>query len=419
MASSKSSKSKSRLGSSASVVGISSRAQEWLVYTIMAIILFMLAYYVVPYLFMVNDSVDSVKAMESFNDEQTIKAVKDAIKNLSEENQQGVCAIANSLVSGYRSLFSGAVFKFTESSKDSGDYFLFGPDMRVVEVSDDGTNSLFMSIKNKNPQQQLFKRELATKDNTGANIASGSEICYVFTPKKSKDMALQYEHEYLSVRPIIRDAETDEPRPFIGQCFLRFQATEEELNASALATGLGIPSLNSRNLVSKSGFTGNAQDSLANITRQIEEQARSPAIRDYAEYQNKTGGPQTEVGEQGNPFANKPIQVNLDLASILGRDGFQDNDARNPDSGSTSVRALLDNYTSMLNGNTGVSSQVSSKELAVNKAYRESLDNSASNGAGVPVGCPGIDRSMYYTERQLSQCAGCTPDDSMRNASSN
>jgi len=29
---------------------------------------------------------------------------------------------------------------------------------------------------------------------------------------------------------------------------------------------------------------------------------------------------------------------------------------------------------------------------------------------GKMVSCPKIDRSQYYTERQLAQCAGCTPD---------
>lgn len=432
---------------------VSPRAQAWLTYIIIAVLLVLTAYYVVPYVFTLSEPVQSLEeqtmkvtprkleeenneaniagdiknmaSVENFTDESsTVKELKEAINKLAEDDQNRVCASVNSLVNGYRSLFSGAAFKFTESSKGSGEFFLLGPDMRVVQVAGDGTGSLSLEIKNESPLLQLFKREVATKDNMGKDIATGGETCYVFTPKNSPDMALQYEHEHLSLRPIARSTEGNNPMPFMGQCFLRFRATEEELNARTLATGLAIPSLGARHLqptarggeMVRQGFRTNTE--LERMTREREEKARTPAVRDYAEYQNKTGGPQMEVGQQGNPFANNPIQLNIDLASVIGRDGFQDNDARNPESGGTSVRALLDKYTKEASGDNATgTTHVSDKDMAINKAYHSAMNGNANAFGGTSaLGCPSIDRSKYYTERQLAQCAGCTPDSFMRGA---
>jgi len=443
------SKSKrSGLAVRSTISSVSPRAQAWLIYIVLGVLLILTAYYVVPYVFTLSDpnrviQPDNTKTnklvldvsggddpfygmniAEGFGTEE-VNLVKEALTKLTEDEQKEVCASINSLVNGYRSLFSGAAFKFTEFSKDSGEFFLFGPDMRVVQVANDGTSALTLAIKNESPLQQLFKREVATKDNTGKDIASGGETCYIFTPKNTPDMALQYEHEHLSLRPIVRTIEENKPMPFIGQCFLRFKATEDELNAQALATGLSIPSMGARHLQPMGsnsvntiqGFRTNSE--LERMTRELDERARTPAMRDYAEYQNKTGGPQAEVGQQGNPFANNPIQLNIDLGSVMGRDGFQDNDARNPENGGTSVRALLDKYTSSMisNGdnNVGNSVAVSDKDLAINKAYTNGMGGSGIFGENAgPLGCPSIDRTKYYTERQLAQCAGCTPDTYMR-----
>lgn len=431
-------------------ISMSPRAQSWLVLIIVAVSLVFLAGYIVPYIFNVVE-VPSVSEMvinnkegfqerpESQNTQQnaldSVKKARTAIAALPEADQRRVCASTVSLVTAYRSLFTGAAFKLQESSEGSGEFFLYGPDMRVVEVSADGSGALSLAIRNENPERQLFVREIAVKQMDGSDIAAGGETCYVFTPKTDSNMALQYEHEHLTLRPLTRAPSSSSnsigaPRPFIGQCFIRFQATEDELNKQALATGLGIAQLADHHLGqggqshSTSGNnTSSARNNNSNLddmTRQIEEQARTPAVRDYAEYQNQTGGPGSEVGANGNPFANKPIQVNLNLGAAMARDGFSaDADgsaSRNPaSSGATSVRALLDKYTARQLGNQPPT-QVSDKEMAINKAYRAAMSD-ASGVGGVsrqPVGCPSIDPSLYYTERQLAQCAGCTPDDFLR-----
>lgn len=426
--------------------GISSRAQSWLVMAIIAISLTTVMWYIVPYIFNGNNgattSATTSATKESFNDdvEKTmVNTAKSALASLTESDQRRVCASTVSLVSGYRSLFSGASFKLQESSEGSGEYFLYGPDMRVVQVATDGAGALSLAIRNENPTQQLFVREVAIKNMDGSDIAAGGNTCYVFSPKTDPNLALQYEHQHLSLRQLPREPsgssnQLGAPKPYVGQCFIKFQATEEELNATAVATGLGIPTLTEQHLHQTSTNTsnGNANDSrtnanastgvanntgLAAMTREIEQQARTPAVRDYAEYQNNTGGPSAEVGVNGNPFANKPIKLNLNLGGVMGQDSFTEvGDNRNPSTGgATNVRALLDKYTSQqLQGgqNTNI---VSDKELAINKAYLAGANNGAMDQVGgTPVGCPAIDRSQYYTDRQLAQCAGCTPDEFMR-----
>lgn len=429
---------------------LSPRAQSWLVLSVVALSLLFLVWYVVPYVFDVDTYSNNNGNYESFNtNEETtgnnansleaIRTAKTAIAALPEPDQRRVCAPTVSMVSAYRSLFTGAAFKFQESREGSGEFFLYGPDMRVVEIAADGTGALGLGIRNENPSRQLFVRETAVKQMDGSDIASDGETCYVFTPKIDPNMALQYEHEHLSLRPLTRapvpDGEKGAARPFVGQCFVRFQATEEELNKMSLATGLGVAGLSSSHLdngsdnygptANNSTTTNNNSSSnntnLAAMTREIEEQARTAAVRDYAEYRAASGTDTTEVGGRGNPFANKPIQVSLNLGTVMGADSFSaDADAatsRNPESGSaTSVRALLDKYTASQMGNqptSSTSTMVSEKEMAINKAYLASMNSSGAT-ATQPVGCPVIDRSKYYTERQLAQCAGCTPDNFLR-----
>lgn len=422
-------------------IALSPRAQSWLVMSFIAITLLALAWYVVPYLFNTKPYPTNVSTSvansttEGFQaDGNAVKKAKDALAALPETEQRQVCAPTVSLVTGYRSLFSGATFKFQESKADSGEFFLYGPDMRVVEVAADGSGSLTLAIRNEHPGRQLFVRELATKHMDGSDIASDGKPCYVFSAKSDPDMALQYEHQHLSLRPLNR-APVSSPnnrgdaRPFIGQCFIRFQASEADFKTTALATQLGIPRLSGHHLGSGVGTNGSGisaeseENGLVNMTQEIEQQARTPAVRDYAAYQSAGGS------VNANPFANKPIRVNLNLGAAMAQDSFStDADgsaSRNPDSGgATSVRALLDKYTAKQLGsqNSSTTPMVSDKELAINKAYLAAAaagSGSGMNGTlgtapGAPVGCPVIDRSKYYTERQLAQCAGCTPDDFLR-----
>lgn len=154
---------------------------------------------------------------------------------------------------------------------------------------------------------------------------------------------------------------------------------------------------------------GTMESDLEALTREIERQATEGPVRDYAEYQSKTGGPNAIPGEEGNPIANKPIEVTIDIGTMMAKDTFAEmGNERNPESDATSVRALLDKYTAKQLGSAPPTS-VSANEMAINKAYL------AMMGEGAPVvGCPVIDPSKYYTERQLAQCAGCTPDDLLR-----
>lgn len=327
---------------------------------------------------------------------------------LTEEDKKNYCNPENQKIQGYRSLESGATLKFEVIDQDSNEYYLHGPPYKVVSV--EVGNSLMLKAKSEVAiSKQKFKRVAKTIENTP---------CFVFTyGTNTPNLALQYEHEHLSLRPLKLDES-----PFSGQCFVLYNATLEDIEANSLSLGIGVPRLGNEDLkgsghdnlvlLSKdgepvqvsggsSGDSGDASDLLGDLTKKQYTDLLKLILNDVKIYDdNKPGG--------DNPFAigenGLTLNVNLD-SSKAGEEANEDTfiDLKG-DNSSTSVRQLLDTYTKSKKGGT----------------FLEELNNDGNLSSVSQVlrnkfkGCPGYDRNKYYTERQISQCSGCSPDDLLR-----
>ena len=310
-------------------------------------------------------------------------------------------------IQGYRSLESGATFKFEMvGNKENNEFYLHGPPYKVVSV--DTGNSLTLKAKNQvDASKQKFKKETKT--------VNGSD-CVVFTyGDNTPKLALQYEHEHLSLRPLRADS-----TPFMGQCFVLYDnADVEEIEANSLALGIGIPQLGNEQLsgsghnnvvLAGSGDTNNNQptptvvsetDNLGDLTQAQFQELMKLVLKDVKLYQDTVND--SKPGDQNAfAFGEEGLNINVNLSSSETEgDTFTD---LKGDNASTSVRDLLNNYTKSKKG-TPFLQQV--EEGGNLKSVSDALRNRFK-------GCPGFDRSKYLTERQIAQCSGCSPDDFLR-----
>lgn len=338
----------------------------------------------------------------------------------------GICgSIKPDIFTGFRSLQSGATFKL-EKVKDAvtspatpAEYIIHAIHGKVVSV-DKATKTLTLAVKDTASEAQRFKAvSIGTDDVAGVfNIGTGAlYLESVAVPR----YALQYEHEQLSIRPII--SSSAKPKVFLGQAFIQFATTDKELEASALSLGypLGldgeelqpgiraiIPSdyeVATTTTVARAGAKPSSTSvSLADLTSEQIKAVLDSIVPDIKSYIEKTDG----KPPASNSFANKEgeltINVNLDDE---GKDNFQDltgetNQAQN------SVRALLAAYTKKqqameLGGIPAVGEQLSAATPKLGDVLLGKLKN-----------CPAFDRSKYLTERQIAQCSGCSPDPYLR-----
>ncbi len=344
---------------------------------------------------------------------------------------------------GYRSVESGATFKVEEVRKLGADprYIIHTAENLVLTV-DKVSGRISRAVKNTADENQLFTKE-NVKDGGGADKGT---VMFTFTLSSNVKFALQYEHESLSLRPL--NTATNPPSPWgRGQEFvLDANLKGELLDASALtlgyrmAPGIGSPELQNVGAVAMCGAgTGSAStqitsasacsSSLGSLTQSQLEAAVKTAMASVNSYNQMTSGMQP--GTQNNPFANKPLRINLDLSGLGGQttnpaspmssivSGFADVPVKNGGSCATKTEA----FTNMASGSgTGeVRSLIQAWDAAQNPGSESDMGGfPPAAGAlgsalrGKMVSCPKIDRTQYYTERQLAQCAGCTPDPYLR-----
>ena len=334
------------------------------------------------------------KTTETFEEDPTITPAGNSCKPEIQKIQ------------GYRSLESGATLKFEMIS--NGEFYLHGPPYKVVTI--DKGNSLTLKAKNQvDSNKQKFKKETKTID---------SSECFVFTyGDNTPKLALQYEHEHISLRPLKADN-----TPFKGQCFLIYDnADVEEIEANSLALGIGIPQLgneqltgsghnnlvltNSSNLPSYSTQSSPIVDSptasLGDLTQSQFQELMKLVLKDVDLYQKNVN--EGKPGDQ-NAFAfgeeGLNINVNLDTGETDG-DTFTD---LKGDNASTSVRDLLNKYTTSKKGTSFLEQVEGGGDV---KSVSDILRNRFK-------GCPGFDKSKYLNERQLAQCSGCSPDEFLR-----
>lgn len=317
-------------------------------------------------------------------------------------------------ISAVRSLYSGATFKIeTISPSKPSEVFICGPGNFVVELVGGASNALKLAIKNtsgNNLLQKFVKEELV-------NPTDANSKCIVFRASDTT-LYIQYEHEHLSLRPL-----NVNNKPFVGQCFVSYVATPEEIDAHALAIGISKVGLDGSELVD-SGITGDVNVPSATGSGLINyNDLHDMYSSHYNDVLNNLMSKIDVIGLQLNNqnisssvFGNKDaIKINVDLSgsgdkagfeNISGRSNFQDMAATG--SGTATVTQLLDQYIGASNlelGNIpGLAGSMSNNGLS---EIKQALQNKFK-------GCPSIDRNKYYTERQLAQCSGCNPDEFLR-----
>jgi hypothetical protein len=333
------------------------------------------------------------------------------VGELSDSERKSVCNPENQTIQGFRSLQSGATLKFELVGDNK--YYLHGPPYKVVTV--DVGNSLTLKAKNEvDGKTQIFTK--VEKENI-----SGTK-CLVFTyGNDNPQLTLQYEHEHLSLRPLNSNG-----KAFSGQCFVAYEgASVSEIEANSLSLGISVPRLGNEDLMGSghnnqvSSGSGSVQNNtpktptktdnipdvntLGELTKKQFQDLMNIILKDVSLYNKEVSG--GKPGDQ-NVFSlgDEGLTVNVNLQK---QDGSVDGDTFTDlkgDNNSSSVRALLNTYTK------------SKKDTSFLEQVEKgsSLQNVSDVLRNKFKGCPGFDRSKYYSERQIAQCSGCSPDEFLR-----
>lgn len=388
---------------------------------------------------------DMENAIETFamsdNDFQKFLASATAANGITLDQRKTIlsrlgCQTAiDQNMEGYRSLESGATFKVEKVSKtgEPDKYIVHAAENLVLSV-DPASGRLSRAIKNTNDPKQLFTKE-TVKDAAGADTTT-----VIFTKElaSTAKLALQYEHESLSIRPLDPTS-----KPWRGQQFtLDANLKGELLDNAAMALGyrlapsVGGADLQNAGTVAMCGAgtgastplpttnrtSGSSSSSLSALTQQQITDIAAAVSANINAFNQTSGGAQP--GTLNNPFANSPLKIKLDVTG-LGKE------SSTPTSAATRVRvgftdiprnlAQVEGFATMA-GNEFKPGQI--RDLIRAWDVEQPGSDNTSNLGGLPlaaksisnalrgkmVSCPRIDRSQYYTEGQLSQCLGCTPD---------
>jgi hypothetical protein len=395
----------------------------------------------------VTNSVENFAAIVQA-DYDNFKKAAQASDGLTEDKKREILGLLgcqnaiNQNMQGYRSAESGATFKVEEVkdiTTNASKYIIHAADDLVLAV-DNVTGRLSRAVKNTKDPAQLFDRE----DVIEAGKAIGT---FMFTKALTSGIkfGIQYEHESLSLRPLNKP---DPAKPAVpygrGQQFT-FDANlkGDLLDAAAMALGYriapavgasdlqnagsvamcGAGSGSSTPVTTKAGGAAPNQ-SLCSLTEKQFNDAIAAAVANISAFNTSAGSAQP--GTQNNPFANKPVKFNVNLSGISGQSSSTGSAPKGIVSGFADIpngdyKETFANVASSGSGTGQVRSLIQAWDASQNPGPDTDLGGfPASAGTlgnalrGKMVSCPKIDRTQYYTERQLSQCAGCTPDAYLR-----
>jgi hypothetical protein len=327
-------------------------------------------------------------------------------------SQLALCpTMQSTTISAVRSLYSGATFKLEAIMPSKpNEVFICGPGNFVIELVNNASNSLKLAVKDssgKNTLQKFLKVELP-------NPTDLNSKCVVLNAFGTS-LFIQYEHEHLSLRPL-----NSSGKPFLGQCFVNYDATEDEIESHALAIGISKVGMDGSELIN-SGITGNVNvpdatnDGLtsSNTLQAEADKKYADALKGVMDSISALSNQLKGESVSSSVFGNKDaIKINVDL-SDSSKSGFADvskfQDIASSGSGTATVSQLLDQYL----GRSG------NLELGNIPALSGSLSNNGLLEIKKALqnkfkGCPALDRNLYYTERQLAQCSGCNPDEFLR-----
>jgi hypothetical protein len=316
---------------------------------------------------------------------------------LSSSDQSKLCKNKTDQVVGYRNASSGATFRFQKVDPTIDDtnasYFLLGSVNNGKVIQIDENNNLSLKSKSSTENKQHFKRK-----------STGTDRFY-FVPKSQEDdavpNALQYEFEYLSLRPVKADG-----NPYDGQIFIKY--TDTDINKLGVSYGIGTPHLDGGDLQQQQPITyvinntdsGSASQAIANTTSDNSNlnEAVERVLTAFNEYQT-----QQSANASGTALGNEPLKINLNLGSTSGFANVSNLESFQNLRGveGFDVRSLLNDYSaSMANAEFG-NNNLSGIGNTLSSKLQQGADGTSFRG------CPTIDRSKYMPKRLAAQCYGC------------
>lgn len=374
--------------------------------------------------------------------------VADGLSDAQKTEILGMLGCQNAInqnMQGYRSAESGATFKVEEvkdTAANTKKYIIHAFGDLVLSV-DSLTGRLSKAVKNTKDTAQLFDKE-DVLDTAGKAIGT-----VMFTKALSGGIkfGLQYEHEALSLRPLNKPDPAKPAMPFgRGQQFTYdVNLKGELLDAAAMALGYrlapgvgpadlqnvggvavcGAGSGSSVPVTTKAGGGTAPNQSLCSLTEKQFNDSISAAVANISAFNKSVGG--SQPGTQNNPFANKAIKLNVNLSGL---------GAQSVTGASSTPKGVLSGFADIPSdgqkegfvtiGSSGsgtgqVRNLIQAWDAAQNPGSETNFDGLPTSAGtlgnalrGKMVSCPKIDRTQYYTERQLAQCAGCTPDSYLR-----
>ena len=384
-----------------------------------------------------NDTLDIKKCGEIVSN---YEITKEALLPEGSENKNILELQCASLVNksvAFRHYNTGVTFK-KEQKGNSNEYFIYGPQGKVLTVPDTSNNLSFEIKSVESNNKQLFKqiKITDTANVPGIGVDVGKELCY-FTPKTDTNRALQYEHGHLTLRNLYNQ-NTGTKLPFSGQLFIE---TDEDINTDGIHLGLSKANIEHHHLGDH--LTSNI-DLSSQRNLELETQTRNQEILNQIvgklDNLDIKSGTMSNNGQENTQSVDKGnLTFNVDFSGL---------DLNNI--GTDSVSGFKDTFADSASQTLTMKEQIDAYERRKRmKAQRENSSNNRSNlrfnfnpsgisndTIGRSVGnlglnsgstgilntgnankvfrCPSLNRDDYYRDDQLAQCYGCNPDNSLR-----
>ena len=376
------------------------------------------------------------------NDYNNYGKFKEGFATTQPETTKSLEEQCSSLVDksvNFRHYNTGVTFK-KEKKGNSNEYFIYGPQGKVLTVPDSSNNLSFEIKSVETNDKQLFKQIKITDtiEVPGIGVNVSKELCY-FTPKTDTDTnrALQYEHGHLTLRNLYKQ-NSNSTIPYSGQLFLK---TDEDVDTDGINLGLSEANLEHHHLGKHitSNIDLSSQRNLELETQTRNQKILNQIVSKLDNLDVKSGSMSNNGNENTKSVPKGNLNFNVNLSGL---------DLNNKDT--DSVSGFKDTFADSASQTLSMKEQIDAHERRKRmKAQRENSSRNRSNlrfnfnpsgvsddTIGRSVGnlglnsgstgilntgnankvfrCPSLNRDDYYRDDQLAQCYGCNPNNSLR-----
>ena len=337
----------------------------------------------------------------------------------------------------FRHYNTGVTFK-KEQKGNSNEYFIYGPQGKVLTVPDTSNNLSFEIKSVESNNKQLFKQIKITETENvpGIGVNVGKELCY-FTPKTDTNRALQYEHGHLTLRNLYNQ-NSGSKLPFSGQLFLK---TDEDVDTDGINLGLSEANLEHHHLGDHltSNIDLSSQRNLELETQTRNQEILNQIVSKLDNLDINSGTISSSAQENTQSVSDGDLSFNVDLSGLnlnnLDTDsvsGFKDTFADSA-SQTLTMKEQIDAHERRKRMKAqSENSSVNRTNLRFNFNPSGISDDTVGRSVGnlglnsgstgiLNIGnanrvfrCPSLNRDDYYRDDQLAQCYGCNPDNSLR-----